>query len=291
LWSRPADDVLAEIGRLAGHGHREIVLTGIHLGHYGRDRQDGWDLARLVRQIARLEGEFRLRLSSLEAGEATHELIAAMAGHAERICPHLHIPLQSGSDAVLRRMGRRWPTGRLVRRCRRIQAALDQPALTTDVMVGFPGETEEDFAATCRAVEAVGFSKLHVFRFSPRPGTPAARMPNRVPDEVQQRRAAELARLGQQLRQRYFEGLAGRTLQVLVEREKGEKSNFSQPPGDFLAQVGPLPPLSPVAAGLLLGTADRYAPVELAGQRALVGRLVRVVAGPVVGGSVRATAV
>ena len=135
-----------------------------------------------------------------------------------------------------------------------MSATLDQPALGADVIVGFPGESEADFAATCRVVAEVGFSKLHVFRFSPRPGTAAAAMPDHVPGPVQQRRAAELADLGGRVRQRYFEGLLGRSLQVLVE--------------------------SPLAdhPGMLLGTCERYAPVELPGGQDLRGRLVGVMA-------------
>jgi threonylcarbamoyladenosine tRNA methylthiotransferase MtaB len=268
LVSRPVGEVLDEIRRLVDHGHREIVLTGIHLGHYGIDLGDQQvDLTRLVARIADLEGEFRLRISSLEAAEVTPELIALLAERPDRVCPHLHLSMQSGSDRVLSRMRRRWPVGQFVECCRQIRRSLDQPALTTDVIVGFPGETQEDFAATCRAVEEVGFSKLHVFRFSPRRGTPAADMPDQVPETVKQRRAAELTELGERLRRRYFQSLAGRRLQVLVEIP-----NRSCP-------------------GLLLGTSDRYTPVELAGEGELIGRLVTVTAGPVVGGQIRAAEV
>ncbi len=255
LRSRGLDDVLGEVRALAGHGHREIVLVGIHLGHYGLDGgQPALDLARLVRRIAELDGEFRIRISSLDDAEVTPALIEAMADYPWRICPHLHLSMQSGSDRVLERMGRRGSVGQLIECCRELSAALDRPALGADVIVGFPGESDEDFAATCRAVAEVGFSKLHVFRFSPRPGTPAAGLPDRVPGPVQQRRAAELAELGQRLRLRYFQTLLGHPLQVLVE--------------------GALPD----RPGMLLGTADRYAPVELSGPQDRVGRLVRVTA-------------
>ena len=270
LASRPPDDVLDEIGRLVGHGHREIVLTGIHLGHYGVDlaehpgEHEGIDLTRLIGRIVQLEGEFRLRISSMEAVEVTPDLIGLMADHPGRICPHLHLSMQSGSDAVLLRMGRRWASRRFVERLEEIRESLDAPALTTDVIVGFPGETEADFEATCRAVEEVGFSKVHVFRFSPRQGTPAADMPDQVPGRVKQRRAAELAELAGRQRQRYFEGLLGRKLQVLVE--------------------------SPVPnrPGWLAGTSGRYAPVELAGGTDRLGRLVHVTAGNLVEGRIRA---
>ena len=219
-------------------------------GHYGMEKSGaGIGLAQLVRRVAELDGDFRIRISSLEAGEVSPELIRTMADHPERICPHLHIPLQSGSDEVLRRMRRRGPVQKLIERCREVCEALDRPALTTNVIVGFPGESEEDFAATCRAVEEAGFSKLHVFRFSPRQGTPAADLPDRVPGAVQQRRAAELAALGERLRQRYFESLLGRTLQVLVEASADDRPR------------------------MLRGTSDRYAPVEFPGGEELIGQL------------------
>jgi threonylcarbamoyladenosine tRNA methylthiotransferase MtaB len=285
LWSRPVEEVLAEVGRLVENGHREIVLTGIHLGHYGLEARGGGSdedsatesgpasdrlevcrtgLACLVERIAAMEGEFRVRLSSLEAAEVTPELLAVMRDNPDRVCPHLHISMQSGSDAVLRRMRRRWPASRFIQRCREVREALDQPALTTDVIVGFPGETDEDFAATCRAVEEAGFSKLHIFRFSPRQGTAAADMPDRVPGQIQQERATELARIGDRLRQSYFESLSGRPLQVLVETP---------------SENGP---------DMLSGTSDRYAPVEVAGDREMIGRFARVIAGPVVEGRIRA---
>jgi len=301
LVSRPIDEVLEEVGRLVGHGHREIVLTGIHLGHYGvdfpnvghvsnvpqpnrhvsnvpqpnrhvgnvphnRHSERRPDLAVLVRRVAGLDGEFRVRISSIEAAEVTPELIAVIAAHADRVCPHLHVSMQSGSDEVLRRMRRRWSSGQFIERCLQVREALDNPALTTDVIVGFPGETDGDFAATCRAVEDVGFSKLHVFRFSPRRGTPAADMPDQVPETIKRHRAEALSELGERLRQRYFESLRDRPLQVLVEARLEDRP------------------------GWLLGTSGRYAPVELPGGDGLIGWLVRVTAEEVVNGRVRAAA-
>ncbi len=265
LLSRGADDVLAEVCRLVDHGHREIVLTGIHLGHYGVDLTgEQTNLAGLLGRIVELPGDFRVRISSIEAVEVTAELLRVMADRGDRVCPHLHVSMQSGSDAVLRRMRRRWPVGRFLECCEQIHRSLDAPALTTDAIVGFPGETDEDFAATCRVVEQVGFSKLHVFRFSPRQGTPAADMPERVPGAVMQRRASELAELGQRLRQRYFESLAGRRLQVLVETPLEDRP------------------------GWLLGTSARYAPVELPGLTDQIGHLIPITAGPPIAGRIQA---
>lgn len=249
--SRPAEEVRDEVARLVATGHREIVLVGIHLGHYGVDLPGGSpDLAALVRRLAQLDGEFRLRLSSIEAAEVTDSLLAALAECNNRICPHLHLPLQSGSDAVLRAMGRPGGVAEFLELCRRVRERLDQPALTGDVIVGFPGEAEEDFEATCRAVEAAGFSKLHVFRFSPRPGTAAATMPRHTPERVVHQRARRLERIGRALRQRFLEGLVGGTLEVLVEE--------------------------PVPRGLgrVRGTCRRYAPVELPAEAGAIGQLV-----------------
>jgi threonylcarbamoyladenosine tRNA methylthiotransferase MtaB len=259
LASRPADEVIDEIRRLTNAGFAEIVLSGIHLGHYGVDfGRFGLDLSGLVRRIADLGGEFRVRLSSIEAAEVSPELLQVMVENPQRLCPHLHIPMQSGSDRILKKMRRRWPIRQFIDRCREIDRQLDKPALTTDMIVGFPGETEEDFAATCQAAEEIGFSKIHVFRFSPRQGTEAATMPNRVPQRIHQRWAAELAELGKLLEDRSLNKLQGKTLQVLVERASLESPH------------------------MLLGTADRYVTVEVPGQVDLIGRLISVKVGKVV---------
>jgi threonylcarbamoyladenosine tRNA methylthiotransferase MtaB len=269
LSSRPAGEVLDEIRRLLANGHREIVLTGIHLGHYGRGPvgAEGWptrsNLAGLLRAIVKLPGSFRVRLSSIEAAEATQELIRVMRDHPRRICPHLHLSMQSGSDSILARMRRRWNSARFIQRCLDIRQALDRPALTTDVIVGFPGETEDDFQATCRVAQEVQFAKIHIFRFSPRQETPAAVMPHQVQDRVKQQRAARLEELGRQMRQDYMKSLLGRRLQVLVES-----------------------PLE-VGCGWMYGTSSRYVPVELPGDKMLINHLVEVVAGTAIGDRIR----
>jgi threonylcarbamoyladenosine tRNA methylthiotransferase MtaB len=255
LTSRPVEPILDEVRRLVANGYREIVLTGVHLGHYGVDwnwgkpKADWTRLSHLVQQIAEIEGDFRIRLSSIEATEVTRELLAIMAAHPEKICPHLHVCLQSGSDAVLRRMRRRWSSRLFIDRCRLATDVLDHPALTTDVIVGFPGESEADFEQTCRVVQEVGFSKIHVFPFSARRGTPAAQMPDQVPKVIRAERGRRLAEIEQALRDRYFRSLLGRTLRVLVETAKDPQSQQA------------------------VGTSCRYAPVELSGESP-VGRLV-----------------
>jgi threonylcarbamoyladenosine tRNA methylthiotransferase MtaB len=249
--SRPAEEVLAEVRRLVGRGYREIVLCGIHLGWYGIDRPKAdIGLAELVDRVIGLEGEFRVRLSSIEMPEVADPLLTMMAERPDRLCPHLHVPLQSGSDRVLQAMRRRWPVRQFLDRCREFQERLDRPALTTDVMVGFPGETEADFEATCRAVEEAGFSKIHIFRFSPRPGTPAASLPQRIPQRIHQHWADQLGRLSDALHHRYLTGLEGKNLQVLIEGTADATS------------------------GLIRGTADRYATVVLPGNQELEGRLI-----------------
>lgn len=267
LASRPPDAIVDEVRRLVDNGYREVVLTGIHLGHYGvewcrtRPKPDWLRLSHLLQRLVRLPGEFRIRLSSIEATEVTRELIAVMAENQARICPHLHISMQSGSDAVLRRMRRRSCSRRFLDRCRMVRDALDRPALTTDVIVGFPGETDEDFAATCRMSEEAGFSKIHIFPFSPRKTTLAATMPDQVSPAVKSQRVRRLAALEQQLQANYFASLRGRELDVLVEDGGGRP-------------------------GHVMGTACRYAPVQVPGGAELGGRFVRVVAGVVVDGQI-----
>lgn len=268
--SRPVLHILDEVRRLYTNGYREFILTGIHLGHYGvewnrdRPKRDWVRLADLVRMIAELPGDFRVRLSSIEATEITRELIAVMAAFPEKVCPHLHVSLQSGSDSVLRRMRRRWCSKRIIDRCRLVQETLDRPALTTDVIVGFPGETDKDFAATCRVVREIGFSKIHKSPFSPRRGTPAAEMPDQVPAPIKNARLEQLAELETQLRDAYYNSLRGMCLRVLIE--------------------------SPVAnrPGRMLGTACRYAPVELPGTIAMRKQFASVTAGEASGGRIAA---
>lgn len=260
LASRAPAAILSEISRLVENGYREIVLTGIHLGHFGVDLNRGrpkceWlRLSHLLERIVALPGEFRVRLSSIEATEVTRELVAVMAEYPRRICPHLHISMQSGSDTVLARMRRRWGARRFVDRCRLVQESLDRPAITTDIIVGFPGETEGEFQATCDVATEVGFSKIHIFPFSPRRGTDAARMADQVSAGEKADRAARLTELEQRLKQRYFESLLGIRLEALVE--------------------------SPVdaRAGWMTGTSCRYAPVEFEANRDSIGQYATVVA-------------
>jgi threonylcarbamoyladenosine tRNA methylthiotransferase MtaB len=233
LRSRPPEELDAEVRRLIAAGFHEIVLTGIHLGHYGvefskgRPRRDWCRLSHLIRRLVRIPGDWRLRLSSLEATEVTDDLIDVVATEP-RVCPHLHLCLQSGSDAVLRAMKRRYRMAGFMRRVEKIRQRLEQPALTTDVIVGFPTETDADFEQTLGVCEAVGFSKIHIFPFSPRRGTPAASMTMTVHRDVMRQRKSRLHVLESELAARYYRSLVGRSLQVLVERPEGDAAEESR---------------------------------------------------------------
>ena len=222
LRSRPPEEIVAEVRGLVDGGYQEIVLTGVHLGHYGIDLSRGrpkeqWRrLWHLLERLAYLPGDFRIRLSSLEAAEVRDDLVRALAGHP-RICPHLHLCLQSGSDRILAVMKRRYRSAGFLERCRRLRSALDEPAFTTDVIIGFPGETDADFDATCRVLREVGFCKVHIFSYSPRQGTPAATLPGAVPPAVVARRREQLLVLESELSAAYYRRLLGRRLDVLVE--------------------------------------------------------------------------
>ncbi len=262
LSSRPMGHILDEVRRLVDNGYREVVLTGIHLGHYGVDwnryePKENWTrLSHLARAILELPGDFRVRLSSIEATEVTRELIDVMADNREKICPHLHISMQSGSDSVLRRMRRRWGSRRFIDRCELLKERLDLPAITTDIIVGFPGETEAEFAETCETARQVGFSKIHIFPFSARRGTPAAEMPNQLSKQAKHERMQELARVEAELQADYFASLTGKRLRVLVESPLEGNSEH------------------------VVGTSCRYAPVELPSSAASCGEFVDVIAGP-----------
>ncbi|MDR2168584.1 MAG: tRNA (N(6)-L-threonylcarbamoyladenosine(37)-C(2))-methylthiotransferase MtaB [Planctomycetaceae bacterium] len=219
LCSRSISATLDEVRQLVDNGYSEIVLTGIHLGHYGVDLVDSGSckLVDLLRKVISLSGEFRVRLSSLEAVEVSDELVELAAGNSGKICPHLHLPMQSGSDEVLLRMRRRWLSGEYIDCCERVLAAFDRLALTTDVIVGFPGETDEQFEATCNIVRKLRFSKIHIFRYSPRQGTAAANLDNKIPQRIIQERALYLSKIADQLRANYAAAFAGETVQALFE--------------------------------------------------------------------------
>lgn len=215
--SRPPDDALAQAARLIAKGARELVLTGIQLGLYGRDL-GGIDLADLIRRCLRLPGLLRLRLSSLEPGDVSPRVLEALAS-SPKACPHLHLPLQSGSDTVLRRMGRPYGTAGFRAAAEAARRAIPGMALSTDVIAGFPGESGQEFQQTVGFLRRMGFTRLHVFPFSRRPGTPAACLPGQLPAEVKKERSGALIAVGRELALAYHRELVGREVEVLVERD------------------------------------------------------------------------
>lgn len=223
VWSRPPDAIEAQCRRLVAAGHREIVLCGVCLGAFGRatcrDRRDrpGAALPALLSRIARIDGLWRVRLSSLSPTDVTDELLAVFH-RTPTVAPHLHLSLQSGSDRLLRCMHRPYAADAFGRAADRARALLDRPALSADVIVGFPSETDEDFQATCRAVRQAGLSRVHVFPFSPMPGTAAwDRRHEAPPGAVTRHRAAELRQLVGELARAYRGRFVGDTIEALVE--------------------------------------------------------------------------
>lgn len=213
--AEPLQGLVAEAEELAGAGVSEIVVTGINVGRY-RDQATDSDLAALLEALA-ATGIARLRLSSVEPPDLDARLLGVMAS-LPAFCPHLHVPLQSGSDRVLAAMKRAYSAGEFLERVREAKGVLPGLAITTDVIVGFPGESEEDFAETLAVCREAGFSKLHVFRYSRRAGTPAAEMPGQVPPEVMAERSERLRALGDELRTAWLGGLVGSQVEMLVER-------------------------------------------------------------------------
>lgn len=224
--SRKPEDVEAEVKGLVARGYREVVLTGIHLSPYGTEHMEGspvkggdWDsgpLWDLIERIHRVEGLERIRLGSLEPRIITREFAEKLAGLPE-FCPHFHLSLQSGCDATLKRMNRHYTTEDYLRRCGILREIFDHPAITTDVIAGFPGETEEEFEETRRFLETVRFYEMHVFKYSKRQGTRAAVMEDQVPEQVKARRSDVLLELEKTMSREYRERFAGSRVSVLFE--------------------------------------------------------------------------
>lgn len=257
LRSREPQEIEDEVRRLIGNGYKEIVISGIHVGHYGVDTTRGksgkapFRLWHLFRQLDRIPGNWRMRLSSIEANEVDDDFIKS-AADCEHLCPQFHPALQSGSDAVLTRMRRRYRVGRFLEKLERIREVMPQVAFTTDVIVGFPGETEEEFEETVATCRLAGFMKMHIFPFSPRKSTPAATMSDHVHPEVRKLRCERLAAVELELARTYYHSLIGTELEVLVERTCDDRP------------------------GWVRGTDRSYAPVEFPGGPEDIGEFVRV---------------
>ncbi len=249
--SRAWDEVVDEVKHLAAEGFKEVVLTGVLIGNYGEETGSGGpDLPELIEEVAKVDGIERIRLSSIETTDVSDKLLDTMK-RTPKICPHLHIPLQSGDDRILEAMNRPYSRDYFIKKCKEVITAIPDMAITTDILVGFPGEDEVAFNNTCEVVEEVGFLRGHIFRFSPRPGTPAAVMVNCTSEADKEERSKRLIELCQQTGNAYITNYLGRDMRVLVER-KSSKS------------------------GLLSGHTDNYIEVHFAGSSSLCGELANV---------------
>ncbi len=245
--SRSLKSVVEEVRELARNGYREVVLTGIHLSSYGADfrektpdsegpevsgkilnreehfhgGQEGTDLLALIRAVHEVDGILRIRLGSLEPRIITEEFVRTAAG-LEKLCPHFHLSLQSGCDATLKRMNRRYTAAEYLEKCALLRKYFRNPALTTDVIVGFPGETEEEFAASMEFVDQVDFYETHIFKYSRREGTRAAAMADQVPEPVKAERSRRMIELGKRKQAAYERSFLGKEVEVLVEERMTE---------------------------------------------------------------------
>ncbi|MBO9600123.1 MAG: tRNA (N(6)-L-threonylcarbamoyladenosine(37)-C(2))-methylthiotransferase MtaB, partial [Cohnella sp.] len=250
--SRKPESVLNQAKQLVAAGYKEIVLTGIHTGGYGDDLEN-YRLADLLKDLDRVDGLERIRISSIEASQIDDEMIAVLNG-SPKMCRHLHIPLQAGDDAILKRMRRKYTTAEFAEKIRRIHEAMPGVAITTDVIVGFPGETEEQFENGYRFMERMKFAEMHVFPYSKRTGTPAARMEDQVDEEMKHERVHKLIDLSERMQAAYGREWVGKVLDVIPEREaKGLEGQ-----------------------GLVSGYTDNYIQVVLNGDPSLIGKLCRV---------------
>lgn len=212
--SRKLEDVVEETKELAKNGFQEIVLTGIHLSSYGIDL--GYTLLDLIRSVHQIEGIRRIRLGSLEPGIITREFVEALA-KLEKVCPHFHLSLQSGSGTVLKRMNRKYTPEEYMEKCRILREYYEHPALTTDVIVGFPGETEEEFRETCKFVREVSFYEIHVFKYSRRNKTVAAAMQGQIPESIKGERSSILLKIAGELKEEYIKWYEKKRVSVLFE--------------------------------------------------------------------------
>jgi threonylcarbamoyladenosine tRNA methylthiotransferase MtaB len=230
--SLPEEKILAKAEVLAASGAREIVITGINVGKYGKDpenkdpenndpdkkdpKRERTSLIDVIDKVSRVPGVARVRLSSVEPEDVSLDLLGLIT--EGRLCPHLHIPLQSGCDATLKRMGRRYTTGEYKRMIQSVRAACPDAAITTDVIVGFPGETDEEFARTVKVIEQIRPARMHVFKYSRRPGTPAATMEGQISAELKAVRSETVRSLGAEIAEDYKRSQEGRQAEIVVER-------------------------------------------------------------------------
>lgn len=223
--SRGVEDVVNEVKHLAAAGYQEVVLTGIHLSSYGlqedynvvyRQSVVQEQLLALIEAVAEVEGIKRIRLGSLEPQVITEDFAKRLSA-VDKLCPHFHLSMQSGCDATLQRMNRKYNSAEYKQGCDILRKYFDNPAITTDVIVGFPGETEEEFATTKEFIRQIGFYEMHIFKYSKRKGTKAATMPNQVPEEIKTRRSDELLALEKEMSRDYRQSYVGREVEALLE--------------------------------------------------------------------------
>ncbi len=258
--SRAPESVLEQAEQIISLGYKEIVLTGIHLGLYGADLVPPLTLAAIAGKIADIQGLLRLRISSVDPHEVTEELIELAAGHPA-VCRHLHIPLQSGSDAVLKRMKRSYTSRQFLDVVDTLRAKVPGIAITTDIMVGFPGETEADFLETLEVARQAEFSKIHVFQYSKRAGTAAARFPGQIPSREKEDRSKRLIHAGEAMSERFHCSFIGQNVDVLVEQLQeghavGHTDNYVkvvfpvQDDRDLVGEIVPVQVLEADSAGV-----------------------------------------
>ena len=219
IRSLPPDTARKQANSLQEQGYREIVLTGIEISSWGRDLKTGEELTDLVEAICAAAPDCRIRLGSLEPRTVTEDFCARLS-KLPNLCPHFHLSMQSGCDSVLARMNRKYDTARYLQSVQLLRQYFGDPAVTTDLIVGFPGETEEEFARTLDFIRTCAFSAMHVFPYSKRPGTPAAKMPGQIPNAVKADRAHAAAEIAAQMERDYLNRFVGRTVPVLFEEER-----------------------------------------------------------------------
>ena len=230
--SLPKAEAVAQTRRLREEGYRELVITGIEISGWGHDLKNGETLIDLLEAVSEAAGEMRLRLGSLEPRTITEDF-CRRAARLPNLCPHFHLSMQSGCDDTLRRMNRKYDTARFYESVSLLRQYFDRPAITTDLISGFPGETEEEFAQTLAFIERCGFAAMHIFPYSVRPGTKAAAMPDQCTAAVKEQRAARAAETAERMKQAYLRGCIGQTYPVLFEQEKnglyvGHAPNYCQ---------------------------------------------------------------
>ncbi len=257
--SLPIDQAVSETKRLAVEGYQEIVLTGIEISSWGKDLKNGLTLIDLIEAVCHAAPSMRIRLGSLEPRTITEEF-CLRAKVLPNLCPHFHLSLQSGCDATLKRMNRKYDTARYLESCRLLRQHFELPAITTDLITGFPGETEEEFAQTLAFLEKADFASMHIFPYSRRSGTPAYSYPDQVPMVEKEARAHRAAQVAAQREQHYLSLHVGKILPVLFEEEKdglwrGHTPNYLEvrAEGDKLHNVVRLVQIESVSGNLLLG--------------------------------------